>query len=50
MKLEKDLAVAFDYVGDNEMVGIVKEFDAAFVTVDFNHPLSGQEITLILRS
>lgn len=44
-QLEKDMAIAFDYTADNEMVGIVREFDAAFVTVDFNHPLSGREIT-----
>ena len=44
MHIEKDVAIAFDQAGGNEMVGVVKECDDGFVTVDFNHPLSGQTI------
>ena len=45
MVLEKDLAVSFDDPSGREMIGIVKMFDEGLVTVDFNHPLAGCEVT-----
>jgi FKBP-type peptidyl-prolyl cis-trans isomerase SlpA len=42
--LEEGLIVAFVQQNGDELPGIIREIDAEEVTVDFNHPLSGQVV------
>ena len=37
--------IAFDTPGGDEILGMVKAVEGEEVTVDFNHPLAGHEIT-----
>ena len=43
LKLERDAVVHFETPGGDEMLGVVIELDDSVVTVDFNHPLVGQD-------
>lgn len=45
MELSEGLLVIFNDAASSEMPGIVKAFDDRQVTVDFNHPLAGRELT-----
>ncbi|MDT8399008.1 MAG: peptidylprolyl isomerase [Pseudomonadales bacterium] len=42
--LEKGLMLAFADLGSYEQTGVVKDFDAEQVIIDFNHPLAGRDI------
>lgn len=43
-ELEVGLVISFADASSSELPGIVKEFDDDNVTVDFNHPLAGQDL------
>lgn len=45
MELSDGLLVIFNDAANTELPGVVKAFDAAQVTVDFNHPLAGKTLT-----
>jgi FKBP-type peptidyl-prolyl cis-trans isomerase SlpA len=45
MPLKPGLIVSFVTPGGDELPGTVKEVSEDMVTVDFNHPLAGHEIT-----
>jgi len=45
MELSKGLLVIFNDAANAELPGVVKEFDDARVTIDFNHPLAGKDLT-----
>jgi FKBP-type peptidyl-prolyl cis-trans isomerase SlpA len=45
MELSENLLVIFNDAANTELPGIVKEFDDAQVTIDFNHPLAGKTLT-----
>ncbi|MDB6142323.1 MAG: fkpB [Pseudomonas sp.] len=45
MDLSENLLVIFNDAANTELPGIVKEFDDAQVTIDFNHPLAGKTLT-----
>jgi FKBP-type peptidyl-prolyl cis-trans isomerase SlpA len=45
MDLKAGLIVSFVTPGGDELPGTVKEVTEDTVTVDFNHPLAGHEIT-----
>lgn len=44
MDLEQGMVVAFQQPNGAEMPGVIKEFENDEVSVDFNHPLSGQVV------
>jgi FKBP-type peptidyl-prolyl cis-trans isomerase SlpA len=44
MDLSKGLLVIFNDAANTELPGVVKAFDDAQVTVDFNHPLAGKTL------
>jgi len=44
MELEEGLIVSFSQKDGTKLPGIVTDFDEYDVTIDFNHPLSGQII------
>ncbi|WP_017939091.1 FKBP-type peptidyl-prolyl cis-trans isomerase [Zestomonas thermotolerans] len=44
MELSEGLLVIFNDAANAELPGIVKAFDDAQVTVDFNHPLAGKTL------
>jgi len=41
--------ITFTQPGGVELPGMVKEISGDSVTVDFNHPLAGQEVTFVLE-
>jgi FKBP-type peptidyl-prolyl cis-trans isomerase SlpA len=45
MELSEGLLVIFTDAANAELPGVVKAFDDAQVTVDFNHPLAGKNLT-----
>lgn len=45
MELSEGLLVIFNDAANAELPGVVKSFDDASVTVDFNHPLAGKSLT-----
>ena len=45
MELAEGLVISFADAGQSELPGVVKQFDAEQVTVDFNHPLAGETLT-----
>ncbi len=45
MELSNGLLVIFNDAANAELPGVVKEFDDAQVTIDFNHPLAGKNLT-----
>lgn len=45
MELDEGLLVIFNDAANSELPGVVKSFDEQWVTVDFNHPLSGKTLT-----
>ena len=45
MELEKGLVVAFKDASGSDLPGVVIAFDDHEVTIDFNHPLAGRNIT-----
>lgn len=45
MELSEGLLVIFNDAANTELPGVVKAFDDAQVTVDFNHPLAGKTLT-----
>jgi FKBP-type peptidyl-prolyl cis-trans isomerase SlpA len=45
MELSEGLLVIFNDAANAELPGVVKAFDEAHVTVDFNHPLAGKNLT-----
>ncbi|ACO77409.1 Peptidylprolyl isomerase, FKBP-type [Azotobacter vinelandii CA] len=45
MELSEGLMVIFNDAASGEMPGVVKSFDDQQVTVDFNHPLAGRDLT-----
>lgn len=49
MDLSLGLMVNFDDAGKGEITGVVKQIDNDLVTVDFNHPLAGQDIIFQVR-
>lgn len=44
MPLAPGLTVMFEDAMKHEVPGVVKEIDNGFVTIDFNHPLSGKTL------
>lgn len=44
MELAEGLVVSFADAQKAELPGVIKAFDAQEVTVDFNHPLAGEDI------
>ncbi|TWH64057.1 FKBP-type peptidyl-prolyl cis-trans isomerase SlpA [Azomonas agilis] len=44
MELSEGLMVMFSDAAKAQLPGVVKDFDAQQVTVDFNHPLAGQTL------
>lgn len=45
MELSEGLMVIFSDAAKSELPGVVKQFDDAQVTIDFNHPLAGKQLT-----
>lgn len=45
MELGEGLLVIFNDAANTELPGVVKAFDEAQVTIDFNHPLAGKALT-----
>ncbi|MGH8433169.1 MAG: FKBP-type peptidyl-prolyl cis-trans isomerase [Pseudomonas sp.] len=45
MELSEGLLVIFNDAANTELPGVVKTFDEAQVTIDFNHPLSGKTLS-----
>ncbi|UVE18491.1 peptidylprolyl isomerase [Pseudomonas sp. LS44] len=45
MELSEGLLVIFNDAANAELPGMVKSFDDAQVTVDFNHPLAGKTLS-----
>ncbi|WJN60317.1 FKBP-type peptidyl-prolyl cis-trans isomerase [Pseudomonas sp. SO81] len=45
MELSEGLLVIFNDAANAELPGVVKAFDEAQVTVDFNHPLAGKTLS-----
>jgi FKBP-type peptidyl-prolyl cis-trans isomerase SlpA len=45
MDLSDGLLVIFNDAANTELPGVVKEFDDAQVTIDFNHPLAGKTLS-----
>lgn len=45
LELHKGLVISFADASKAELPGVVSEFDAQQVVVDFNHPLAGHTIT-----
>ena len=45
MELSEGLLVIFNDAANTELPGVVKAFDEAQVTIDFNHPLAGKTLT-----
>ena len=49
MELEPGLVVSFADAGNGELPGVISEFNEQQVTVDFNHPLAGQQLKFEVR-
>jgi FKBP-type peptidyl-prolyl cis-trans isomerase SlpA len=49
VELTEGLVLSFADAQNNEMPGVVQEFDERTVTVDFNHPLAGRDIEFSVR-
>lgn len=45
MELSEGLLIIFNDAANAELPGVVKQFDEAEVTIDFNHPLAGKRLT-----
>ncbi|MBM7063097.1 peptidylprolyl isomerase [Pseudomonas sp. UL073] len=45
MELSTGLLVIFNDAANTELPGVVKAFDDAQVTIDFNHPLAGKTLS-----
>ena len=45
MELSEGLLIIFNDAANAELPGVVKAFDEAQVTIDFNHPLAGKALT-----
>ena len=45
MPLSEGLLIIFQDAAKGELPGVVKAFDEQQVSIDFNHPLAGQELT-----
>ena len=45
MELSEGLLVIFNDAANTELPGVVKAFDEAQVTIDFNHPLAGKTLS-----
>ena len=45
MELSEGLLIIFNDAANAELPGVVKAFDANQVTIDFNHPLAGKNLT-----
>lgn len=45
MELSEGLLIIFNDAANAELPGVVKAFDANQVTIDFNHPLAGKDLT-----
>lgn len=45
MELSEGLLVIFNDAANTELPGMVKDFDETSVTMDFNHPLAGKQLT-----
>lgn len=49
VELSEGLVLSFADAQNNEVPGVVQEFDERTVTVDFNHPLAGRDIEFSVR-
>lgn len=45
MELSEGLLVIFNDAANTELPGVVKAYDEAQVTIDFNHPLAGKTLS-----
>lgn len=45
LELSEGLLIIFNDAANTELPGVVKAFDANQVTIDFNHPLAGKDLT-----
>lgn len=46
---ERGLVLSFSDAAGGELPGVVIDYDAGYVTVDFNHPLAGRDIRFTAR-
>lgn len=46
---ERGLMLSFADAQQNEMPGVISDFDEETVTIDFNHPLAGRDIQFHVR-
>lgn len=44
IKLENNSIIEFEQLNGQPLMGMVREFDDEHVTIDFNHPLCGQQV------
>lgn len=49
VELVEGLVLSFADAQQNELPGVVQEFDDTTVTVDFNHPLAGRDVEFSVR-
>ncbi len=49
MALEQGLVISFADAGNGELPGVISAFDEEQVTVDFNHPLAGQQLKFAVK-
>jgi FKBP-type peptidyl-prolyl cis-trans isomerase SlpA len=49
LELVEGLVLSFADAQQNELPGVIQEFDQAKVMVDFNHPLAGRDIEFSVR-
>lgn len=47
--IEKGLMISFSDAAGNEQAGVINDFDSEKVTIDFNHPLAGEEIIFSVK-
>ncbi len=49
VELSEGLMMSFADANGGELPGVIKAFDESMVTVDFNHPLAGNNITFTVE-
>lgn len=49
VELSEGLMMSFADANGGELPGVISAFDDQFVTVDFNHPLAGKQITFTVE-
>ncbi len=49
LELQPGMVVSFDNGKEGEVPGVVLELDEQYVTMDFNHPLAGRDLTFEVK-